>query len=219
MGFREPRIEYLRHWPISVPNGRQIYDAGEVPEAFYRVDCGCVRLQVLTPDGRRQILGFCLPGDVFGLDFCDVRPMGAEAATVSKLSRFPILQALRGGDKDDCSGLLAASSQVAANLTGGLIGVGQVSAAERVIWFLNWIAERQGLRAGGQRVVHLPMSRRDIADYLGLAPETLSRILKQLVGKGRIEKRGRTILLGAPCAQGSTAVGRLVKWKVPELAI
>jgi len=215
MGYRYPKLEYLRHWTITAPNGRQIYDQGETPEAFYRVESGCIRLQIHSAEGRRQILGFCLPGDIFGLDFCESRPMAAEAVAASKLARYPLLQDLRGGENSDCSALLAASSQIAGQLTEALMGFGHSSATDRVVWFLNWIAEKQAAQKGGRRVVQLPMSRCDIADYLGLAPETLSRVLGQLVEARRIEKVGRTIVLEAPCSRSRTPVGRLAEWRDP----
>jgi CRP-like cAMP-binding protein len=195
MAYRHPKLEYLRHWPIGVPSGRLIYNEGEAPEAFYRVDLGCVRLQTYREDGRRQVLAFCLPGDLFGLDFSGARSTAAEATTMSKLTRFPLHQDLKGGVGHDCSALLAASSKISENLSAAIIGFGLSSAAERVMWFLNWLAERQGARARHACIVHLPMSRRDIADYLGLAPETLSRTLTHLAESGRIEKFGRKVLL------------------------
>ncbi|MDZ4317453.1 MAG: helix-turn-helix domain-containing protein [Phenylobacterium sp.] len=207
MGYRYPRLEYLRKWPVAVPSGRLIYDDGEAPEAFYRVESGCIRLQKHRHDGRRQILAFCLPGDVFGLDFCEFRPMAAEAAAASKLTRFSIHQDFRDGG--DCSALLAESSRITGALSETLIVFNLSSASDRVVWFLNWLAERQGAWQGSARVVHLPMNRLDIADYLGLAPETLSRTLTQLVAAHRIRKRGRTIWLGAPCQRSQTPVGQL----------
>jgi len=200
MAYHQPKIEYLRNRSMAVASGRRIYDEAEVPEAFYRVEAGCIRLQIHGPDGKRQVLEFCLPGDIFGLDFCDARPMAAEATTTSKLTRFPIHQELRGGTRDDCSALLTASSRIADNLSQILIGFGQSSVAERVVWFLCRIAERQGAPQARARMVHLPMNRRDIADHLGIAPETLSRTLTQLVEAGRIKKAGRSVMLVAPDA-------------------
>ncbi|MDP2261210.1 MAG: helix-turn-helix domain-containing protein [Caulobacter sp.] len=211
MGYRYPKLEYLRKWPVDVPEGRLIYDDGEKPEAFYRVESGCIRLLRHDQDGRRQILAFCLPGDVFGLDFCAARPMSAEAAAASKLSRFPIHQDMRGGPQSDCSALLAESSRLAGRLMESLVGFGKASTEDRVIWFLNRMAERQNAPEGRARVVHLPMSRCDIADYLGMAPETLSRTMAKLVASGRIVQRGRTLLLGGPCQRSRTPVGRLTE--------
>lgn len=184
-------LDCLRHWRVEIPKGRVIYDAGEAPKAFYRVEMGCVRLQVNGDDGRRQILAFCLPGDVFGVDLERPRAMAAEAAAASELTRFPISERLGAAWRpEDWAGVVDASSKLVGVLAAHLMGLAHASAEERLMWFLDGLAARQGVnRANG--ALRPPMSRRDIADFLNLAPETLSRTFSRLVAQGLLERVDR----------------------------
>ena len=157
-----------------------IYDEGEAPAAFYRVERGCVRLQVFRDDGRRQVLAFCLPGDVFGIEFNAARTIAAEAAACSELTRFPIAvitdtQLL----SSNVVALMSAAAELITTLSGHLKGIGHAAADGRVVWFLDWLANRQQVKPEGG-IVHLPMNRRDVADFLGIAEETLSRTCARL---------------------------------------
>lgn len=169
---------------MAAPKGRVIYDEGEPPKAFYRVETGCVRLQVNCEDGHRQILAFCLPGDIFGVEFEGARPAAAEAAAACELTRFPIAALNEGGlEAGSMTSLVSAASDMIVALSMHLKVLGHGSAEDRLMWFLDWLADRQGVsRHGG--VVLPPMSRRDIADFLGLAQETLSRTFTRLEALG-----------------------------------
>lgn len=180
MKGRHAALDQLRHWRVAAPKGRLIYDEGEPPTAFYRVEAGCVRLQVNCDDGHRQILAFCLPGDIFGVEFDGGRTAAAEASVTSELTRFPIC-GLTGTSLEakSMASLVAAASDMVLTLSLHLKGLGHGSAEDRLMWFLDWLADRQGVsRQGG--VVQPPMNRRDIADFLGLAQETLSRTFARL---------------------------------------
>jgi CRP-like cAMP-binding protein len=173
-------LDRLHHWRVTTPKGRMIYDEGETPSGFYRVETGCVRLQVLREDGRRQILVFCLPGDVFGVELDTLRPMAAEAAARSELTRYPMAAIRNAGmEPGGVAGLIGAASSMVSALSTRLKGLAHASAEDRLMWFLDWLARRQNAdRLGG--LVHAPMSRRDVADFLGMAPETLSRTYASL---------------------------------------
>ena len=178
--MRGASLDQLRHWRVAVPKDRLIYDEGEAPKAFYRVERGCIRLQVNRDDGRRQILALCLPGDVLGIEFDRIRTAAAEASAPSELTRFPSC-GLTGASLEvrSMAGLVAAASDMVSTLSFHLKGMGHGSAEDRLMWFLDWLAERRGVsRQGG--AVQPPMSRRDIADFLGLAQETLSRTFARL---------------------------------------
>lgn len=187
-------LNRLRHWRVVAPKGRVIYEEGEESIAFYRVETGCVRLQVNADLGHRQILAFCLPGDVFGLQMDGPRDTSAEAAAVTTLSRFP-LSALaadtwEAGPPNGAAiaGLISAATRLSTTLADHLKGLGHGSTEDRLLWFLEWLAERQGVSPFGG-VLQPPMSRRDIADFLCMAQETLSRTFARLVERGLIRVR------------------------------
>jgi CRP/FNR family nitrogen fixation transcriptional regulator len=173
-------LDHIRHWHLAIAKGRIVYDAGDPTGAFYRVDKGCIRLQLMSEDGRRRVLAFCLPGDVFGLETGPAHSEGAEATEDCQLSRFstsaitdpPI-------EVSKVISALGATSEMISGLFTHLEGLGRGSAEERLMWFLEWLATRQGVATAGG-CVRLPMNRRDIADFLGLAQETLSRTFAKL---------------------------------------
>ena len=199
MKLSDDDFDGLKRWRISAPKGRVIYDEGEEAEAFYRVESGCIRLQVNREDGGRQILAFHLPGDIFGLDGDGHRHAAAEAATRSELTRFQAAPPLGMNTNPGAAAAVArAACEMINALAGHLMGLGHANAEDRVRWFLTWLSEQQG--AGVRRMpVHLPMSRRDIADFLDLAPETLSRTMRRLETLGEIEVMGmrRVVLRGS----------------------
>lgn len=196
MKLSDDDFDGLKRWRISAPKGRMIYDQDEEAEAFYRVESGCVRLQVNREDGGRQILAFHLPGDIFGLDCDGRRHAAAEAAIRSELTRFQAPPPLgMSANPGAAAAVACAACEMVNALAGHLMGLGHANAEDRVRWFLGWLAERQGIDACNARL-HLPMSRRDIADFLDLAPETLSRTMRRLESLREIEVMGtRRIVL------------------------
>jgi CRP/FNR family nitrogen fixation transcriptional regulator len=143
-----------------------------------------VRTYKILSDGRRQVGGFYLPGDIFGLEYRDEHTLSAEAITDTRVivAKRSMLMVLAGRDPVIGRELLA--------VTGSELGRVQTrmlllvkSADERVAGFLLEMAER----TRSSNVVELPMKRRDIADYLGLTFETVSRTLKSLANAAAIE--------------------------------
>jgi CRP/FNR family nitrogen fixation transcriptional regulator len=154
----------------------EIYGEGEPAEYLYKVVSGAVRTYKVLADGRRQIGAFYLPGDIFGLEASDDHAFSAEAVSDSQ-----VLVIKRSAVMD----LAARDSGVAQQLwtvTGHELQRAQdhvmlliKSAQERVAGFLVEMAKR----APGASTIQLAMSRQDIADYLGLTIETISRTLTQ----------------------------------------
>ena len=154
----------------------EIYGEGEPAEYLYKVVSGAVRTYKVLADGRRQIGAFYLPGDIFGLEASDDHTFSAEAVSDSQ-----VLVIKRSAVMD----LAARDSIVAQQLwtvTGRELQRAQdhvmlliKSAQERVAGFLVEMAKR----APGASTIQLAMSRQDIADYLGLTIETISRTLTQ----------------------------------------
>lgn len=169
---------------MSYPRNSEIFGENEPADYLYKVVSGSVRTYKILSDGRRQIGGFYLPGDVFGLEFADEHTLSAEAISDTKIIvvKRSAVNALAGRD--------ASIARQLFTLTGRELHRAQErmlllikSAQERVASFLLEMSER----AAGANGIDLPMSRRDIADYLGLTIETVSRTLTLLEGSAAIE--------------------------------
>jgi CRP/FNR family transcriptional regulator len=150
----------------------------------YEVTEGVVRLCKLLPDGRRAIVGFLYPGELAGLSAGGQYSLTAEAVTpvtVRSCSRRTLDRAADGSPdvQRRLSAFLWRELEAAQSR---LVLLGRMSAVERVASFLMTL----WLREHGTNSVHLPMSRLDIADYLGLTIETVSRTLSQLRRQGVI---------------------------------
>ena len=163
--------------PMPFSRNAEIYGENEPAEYLYKVVNGAVRTYKVLSDGRRQIGGFYLPGDIFGLECGDEHTFSAEAITdckvlVIKRSSLISLAARDGEVARQLWTMTAGELQRAQDHIMLLIKTAQ----ERVAGFLLEMAGRGATAAE----IELPMSRQDIADYLGLTIETVSRTLTQL---------------------------------------
>jgi CRP-like cAMP-binding protein len=159
-----------------------LFAEGDSADLVYKMVSGVVRTYRLLADGRRQITGFHLPGDVFGVELRQARSEAAEAvaeATVIVARRSSLTAEPGEALWRHAMGVLRRSED-------HVLTLGRRSAAERVASFLLDLAER----LGGRDEIALPMSRQDIADYLGLTIETVSRTLTQLQTRGFIRAEG-----------------------------
>ncbi len=175
---------YLMGAAMSYPHDAEIYGEDEPAEYLYKVISGAVRTYKILSDGRRQIGGFYLPGDIFGLEFADEHTLSAEAIAdanvlVIKRSMLTALAARDAGVARELFALTGCELQRMQDRVLLLIK----TARERVVGFLLEMAER--VPAGN--AIKLPMSRQDIADYLGLTIETVSRTLTSLEDSAAIE--------------------------------
>jgi CRP/FNR family nitrogen fixation transcriptional regulator len=181
--------------------GGEIFGEGEFADYLYQVSTGAVRSYKLLSDGRRQINAFHLPGDIFGVESGEVYRFTAEAI-VETTVRFTRSHSLFETGAD---GVVPAVNNVLKLVTRNLqhaeshmLLLGRKTALEKVAAFLVEMDGR--LTAAG--VMILPMSRRDIADYLGLTLETVSRALSVLKGEGVLDFVGPTqrqiVLLNRP---------------------
>ncbi|MCB1487764.1 MAG: helix-turn-helix domain-containing protein [Bauldia sp.] len=181
---------------ISVRHARnsEVYGEGEPVDNVYKVVSGAVRTYKLLSDGRRQISDFHIQGDVFGLEIGTERHFTAEAIadSVVLVAKRSVLVSLAGRSPELASELWAHTAKELKRAQDHLLLLGRKRAQERVATFLLDMAGREG----SDIVVDLPMSRQDIADYLGLTIETVSRTLTRLEGEMAIEiPTSRRILL------------------------
>jgi len=182
--------------PMPFDRNVEIYGEGERAEYVYKVLSGSVRAYKVLCDGRRQITAFYLPGDVFGIESGDEHANSAEAidkATILVVRRNSVFSsAERNGEvARQLWSITAAELKRSQNHALLLIK----TAKERIAAFLLEMAER----LVGKGCVELPMSRQDIADYLGLTIETVSRTLTQLSAGSTIQLlASRRIVLRNP---------------------
>lgn len=162
---------------ISYPPDAEIYGEEEQAEYFYTVVNGSVRTYKTLKNGRRQIAAFYVPGDVFGLETRGEHTLSADAVAESSLLLInrSALVALAEQDKD-AAGRLWTLTAAELRRVQDHIRLFALPARERVAGFLVEMAQR--LSANDE--VELPMARQDIADYLGLTVETVSRSFTQL---------------------------------------
>lgn len=170
---------------MNFPRNGEIYGEGEAMRSFYRVVSGAVRTYKLLGDGRRQISGFHLPGDIFGLGTGAKYQFSAEAVSPTSVIAVDrsTLAKLAARDSELANELWALTAEELDHLRGLMTTLGRKNAHERLAAFLLEMAER----VGANGALDLPMSRQDIADYLGLTIETVSRTFTQLETEAVIE--------------------------------
>ena len=164
--------------------GQEVFGQGERADYVYKVVRGAVRCFKTLSDGRRQICDFALAGDVFGLEFGGEHGVSAEAVAdcaIVAARRSAVLE----NSADRVSAARAMLRLAMADLERSrdhILTLGRRGAAERVVVFLLEL----NVRLDGGDTVELPMSRQDMADYLGLTIETVSRTLTHLEAEGLI---------------------------------
>jgi len=170
---------------VAMPFARnsEIYGENEPADYFYKIVSGSVRTSRVLADGRRQIGAFYFPGDVVGLEAGEEHTFAAEAITnckiiVIKRSAVTAIAARDAGIAKELWSLTSRELQRAQAHVMLLIKTAQ----ERVVGFLLDMAGR--IKSSNE--FDLPMSRQDIADYLGLTIETVSRIFSGLEGAATI---------------------------------
>jgi CRP/FNR family transcriptional regulator, nitrogen fixation regulation protein len=170
--------------------GAEIFGEAEPAEFVYQVIEGAVRSYKLLSDGRRQINAFHLAGDIFGLENGETHRFTAEAIidTTVRLARRVSLTHIAETDTMVARDLLAMTASNLQHAENHMLLLGRKTSLERVAAFLLEMDRR--LTAAG--IMALPMCRRDIADYLGLTLETVSRALSLLHDKGVLGFLGQT---------------------------
>jgi CRP/FNR family nitrogen fixation transcriptional regulator len=178
---------------MSFAANAEIYGENEPADYLYKVVSGTVRTYKVLVDGRRQIGAFHPPGDIFGLETGDVHTFSAEAITECRITviKRSAVMALAARDNEVARQMWTLTARELTRVREHSLVLIK-SAEERVAGFLLEMADRAPTGAA----VELPMSRQDIADYLGLTIETVSRTLKHLEDAAAIEvsKRRRILL-------------------------
>jgi CRP-like cAMP-binding protein len=171
--------------------GETVYRCNDPVEYWYRIVAGSARKSAVTADGYRHIVGFLLPGDLFGFGARGVRPFCVEAIVPATLIvRYPRRSAEQLADSNPqiARAIREAAFDSIARLQRRVVILARTSALERVGAFLLEMEDRG--HSVSPHTVFLPMSRYDIADYLGMAVETVSRALTELRARRAIILRG-----------------------------
>lgn len=166
--------------------GETIYRQHEQVDWWYQLISGAARKSTVTPDGRRHIVSFLLPGDLFGFGAQPIHRFSAEAVdagtVVARYPREPA-QMLADSDAEVSRQVREAAFESLARLEMRVLLLTRRTALEKLCAFLLEMADRS---AGPADAFDLPMSRYDIADYLAIAVETLSRAFTILRSGGAI---------------------------------
>jgi CRP-like cAMP-binding protein len=166
--------------------GQEVVGEGDPTENFFLVMRGMFRAVKFTRDGRRQVFAFYMPGDICGLEPDDSHKLTIEAVDSSAMAVLP-RQACRVRMNADprINGALFDGATRALTLSiDHMMMVGRSSAEERLAWFLTMLRARSACPSA--RVLDLAMQRQDIADYLGLTIETVSRTFTHFRDRGFI---------------------------------
>jgi CRP/FNR family transcriptional regulator len=178
-----------------IPRNEHVYRANEAFVSLYAVRSGAVKSYRLTTDGEEQIVGFHLPGEIFGLDGLGQSRHGSaavalESAAVCEIP-FARVSELAGQLPGVQSHLLQLMSREISEDQHLLILLSKRTAEERLASFLVGLSSRFRRRKLSPTRFRLPMSRADIGNYLGLVIETVSRVLTRLQRQGiiRLDQR------------------------------
>lgn len=168
---------------VTYSAAEEIHGEGEPAIYGYRIVSGVVRTFRVLPDGRRQVEGFHFPGDVFSMELGTTYELSAEAVTDCKIlvMKRSLIDSLLQSDPAVARELLMWTFQTLARAREQMMLLGRKSASEKVASFLLQ------LEATTDDDVMIPMCRSDIADYLGLTVETVSRVLAQIERTEAIE--------------------------------
>lgn len=190
----------------EVSKGETFIEEGDEATDFFNITSGTVKLYKLLPDGRQQVTGFAGAGHFLGLAVSKTYAFSAEAIEPTQLCRFsrPKLRELVQDFpaleqrllETACNELVAAQEQ--------MLLLGRKTARERVASFLIAQAKAQLPCGPASNAIPLPMTRSEIADYLGLTIETVSRTMSRFKAEKRIgiPSNAEVVLLDRPWLEG-----------------
>lgn len=173
--------------------GQTIVIEGDPITHYFRIVAGTVRLYKAIADGRRQVIDFLSEGSCFGITGLAHHAYSAEAVSPVTLIRYP-RQAIEAAARTDpalAQSLFKLACEELGQAQKQMLLLGRKSADEKIASFLLGLAERARDQGRLASVIHLPMSRQDMADYLGLTIETVSRTMSRFKRLGLISLIGR----------------------------
>jgi CRP/FNR family transcriptional regulator len=177
----------------SFAAGSPIFWEGDKAKHVFEVVEGVLRIFKILGDGRRAITGFLYPGDLVGVSMRDVFLYNAEAVTSVKVRRFSsaAFQEAINHSPELRPQLFAKLCDEMASAQDQMVLLSRKNAEERICSFLVMLSRRMSNDNNLSMNIEIPMSRLDMADYLGLTIETVSRTVTSLIGRGIIGQSGR----------------------------
>ena len=193
--------------------GQIIHAEGEKPAYFCAVTTGVVKLMKSLPNGSQQIVGLLLPGDFLGRPFGQDSRTSAVAATEVQICSFPraVVERLAAESRTLESWLLNHVSNELEKAQDWIVLLGRMSAEQRIATFIlsvmriTRLPDAAAPDSCGEILIELPLSRTEMADYLGLTIETVSRQIARLRQRGVVAVgASRTMIIRQPEALEST---------------
>ena len=197
------RLDDLSRLMRGYAHGDYIYRSGDKFQSLYAIRSGSFKTQVLHEDGREQVTGFQMPGEIIGLDaICtDRHPCDAVAMESSEVCELPFnkLETLSRELPSLQRHLHKIMSREIVRDQGIMLLLGSMRAEERLAVFLLNLSQRFAARGYSPTQFQLRMSRQEIGSYLGLKLETISRTFSHLQESGLIAVKARSVeLLNLP---------------------
>jgi CRP/FNR family transcriptional regulator len=191
----------------TLKKGEHLYRFGDPLQVLFAIKSGAVKTTGLMEDGRAQVTGFYLSGELLGIDAIssDQHPSSAEALESTEVCEIPFLalEELASHVPGLQHQLFRIMSREIVRDEHLLMMLGRMNAEERLASCLLSFARRQNRSGGLTSELRLTMSRQDLGDYLGLALETVSRLFSRFQDEGLITVQGRNVrLLDVPRLQG-----------------
>tara|TARA_Y100001972_G_scaffold126092_1_gene178916 strand:+ start:415 stop:1167 length:753 start_codon:yes stop_codon:yes gene_type:complete len=191
------QLEDIMRRGRPLKRGEHLYRASDPFESVFAVRSGAVKTYIVSEDGEEQVTGFYLPGEIVGMDGISTAHHVTSAKTLETssvceipFSRLEELSTKIPSLQHHFFSLMSREIQADRELH---MLLSKKSADDRIASLLISIANRQKLRGLSAQCIRLPMSRYDIANYLGLAVETVSRIFTRFQQQGLLAVEGREV--------------------------
>ena len=174
---------------LSFGPDENLFFDGDEATCVYEVLEGVVRSSKMLLDGRRQVLNFCYPGDMLGLSHDSLYHCDCDTGSEVKVRVYRKNACTRSiaSDPQYCAAMLKNAAAEMNNMQEHFLMLGRKTAMEKLASFLVAVMERSATGKSSKAVFELPMMRCDIADFLGMTIETVSRNLTKLREHGIIE--------------------------------
>ena len=186
----------------SIKRGDYLYQTGKPFRAIYAIRWGSVKTSILTDDGRVQVTGFHVPGKVLGLDAVGTSRYNCEATALEATAvceiPFSRIEELSKEFPDLQYKMMKIMGQEILDNRELMLLLGKMNAEERMAAYLLSMSQHFERSGASATQFNLSMSRSDIGNYLGMAEETVCRILTRFQGEGLITTQRRKITLNDP---------------------